>query len=144
MSRFLTIVLVWLCAAVPVKAGGLVKLHVGTQQVVAEVAATPAERMRGLMMRTRLPANRGMLFVFPETGFYSMWMKDTPLPLAAAFLDEAGVIVDIAEMQPYSLTEHAPRSPVKYVLEMRQYWFSRNGVAIGERVEGVRRAGAGR
>lgn len=144
MFRFLTFFLVWLCATAPAGAGGVVTLHVGSREIVAEVAATPAERMRGLMMRTRLPVNRGMLFVFPETGFYSMWMKDTSLPLAAAFLDDAGVIVDIAEMQPYSLTEHAPHSPVKYVLEMRQYWFSRNGVAIGDRVEGVRRAGTGR
>lgn len=144
MRWFAEFFLAWLVTIAPVHAEGRVTLQAGAHSIIAEVAATPAERELGLMGRHRLGANRGMLFVFPETAIHTMWMKDTPLPLSAAFLDENGVVVDLAEMQPYTLTEHAPRRPVKYVLEMSRRWFRHHGVRIGSRIDGVRQAGTGR
>jgi len=130
--------LLWLLgSALPVAADEIITLRAGSHKIVAEIAAAPVERARGLMGREQLTENHGMLFVFPSAGIYAMWMKDTRLPLAAAFLDENGMIVDIAEMQPYSLTEHRSRKPVKYVLEMDCSWFRQHGVRVGTRIRGL-------
>lgn len=112
-------------------------LRVGSHEIQAEVAATAAERAQGLMGRTHLAAHQGMLFVFPNVARHAMWMKNTPLPLSAAFIDTTGNIVDIAEMQPYTFTEHAPRKPIKYVLEMNRQWFSRRDIKAGHRIVGL-------
>jgi uncharacterized membrane protein (UPF0127 family) len=104
--------------------------------IEAELASTPASRAQGLMYRERMPANHGMLFVFE--GYAScFWMRNTLLPLSVAFIDEQGVITRIAHMQPLSDAEHCPDRPSVYALEMNQGWFERNGLAAGDRVNGL-------
>ena len=82
-------------AAVCAQSLPLVELSAGIHRIEAEVAATPAQRMRGLMERASLPPQRGMLFVFDQEARHCMWMKNTWLALSVAFLDASGRIINI-------------------------------------------------
>lgn len=105
-------------------------------QVTAEVARTPAERARGLMGRQSLALNHGMLFVFEQADTQCFWMRNTPLPLTIAFINNEGKIVNIADMQPLSDDSHCSSQPVRYALEMEQGWFKKRGVLVGDVVAG--------
>ena len=72
----------------------------GEVRVRVEVADDPAERAKGLMNRTTLGKNRGMLFVYPEERELSFWMKNTLIPLSIAFIDWERRIIDIQDMKP--------------------------------------------
>ena len=69
-------------------------------KMTVELARTSREQETGLMGRQSLPTDRGMLFIFPETGKYSFWMKDTPLALSIAFITADGKLLDIRDMNP--------------------------------------------
>ena len=114
-----------------------VELGAGMHLIRAELAATDATRSLGLMHRTSLAANGGMLFVFDAPGAYCMWMKNTPLPLSVAFIDAAGAIVNIEDMQPHDETSHCAARPVRYALEMNRGWFAARGIKAGTRLGGV-------
>ena len=114
-----------------------VELGAGMHLIRAELAATDATRSLGLMHRTSLAANGGMLFAFDAPGAYCMWMKNTPLPLSVAFIDAAGAIVNIEDMQPHTEQSHCAARPVTYALEMRQGWFAARGIRAGERLRGL-------
>lgn len=114
-----------------------VQLVAGAHLIKAEVAATEDQREQGLMYRDSMAVNGGMLFVFGASATQCMWMKNTALPLSVAFLDAAGRIVNIEDMQPQTLDSHCSTRlvPVRYALEMNLGWFRlRNikpGMAIG-------------
>src|SRR2546430_16776549 len=81
-------------------------------EVSLEVAATPAERERGLMYRTSLAEGRGMLFVFEEDGYQSFWMKNTLIPLDPLFIARDGPVDGIqANAKPLSTANIAVRNP---------------------------------
>jgi uncharacterized membrane protein (UPF0127 family) len=112
-------------------------LSVDDHAIQAEVADTPPTRMRGLAHRSALAADGGMLFVFTEPALYAMWMRDTHIPLSVAFLDEKGVIINIAEMQADTLAKHFAARPAKYALEVNRGWFRAHGVLPGMSVIGI-------
>lgn len=114
-----------------------VQLGAGMHLIRAEVADRDAARATGLMHRTALPPNGGMLFVFEETAAHCMWMKNTLLPLSVAFLDETGAIINIADMQPHSEDSHCAARPARYALEMAQGWFAERGIRAGTRLRGL-------
>lgn len=114
-----------------------VALTAGIHRIQAEVADTPPKRQRGLMGRESLGPNEGMLFVFEDRAVHCFWMKNTPLPLSIAFVGEDGVIVNIADMQPFSEATHCPDAPIRHALEMEQGWFARKGIAAGSRIGGL-------
>ena len=138
-----TLTLALLLAAAPALAQQpplpTVELGAGMHLIRAELAATDAARALGLMHRTSLAPNGGMLFVFDAPGAYCMWMKNTPLPLSVAFIDAAGAIVNIEDMQPHTEQSHCAARPVSYALEMRQGWFAARGIRAGERLRGLDR-----
>lgn len=109
----------------------VVRLQAGMHIVLAEVAATPATRQLGLMMRERLGPNEGMLFVFEERRAHCFWMRNTPLPLSIAFLDDEGRIVNVADMAPRTDDSHCAARPVRFALEMEQGWFARRALGPG-------------
>jgi len=117
-----------------------IPLTVNGHRLTVEVAATDEIRSKGLMQRRILPEHRGMLFVFRETAPHAMWMMNTYIPLSVAFLDERGVIINIADMQPHTRDTHAAAKPAKYALEVNQGWFAKRGVKPGARIEGLERA----
>ena len=116
---------------------GLLGLRIGQHPIRAMVAHTTSERMIGLMYRTRLEPDQGMLFVYPEPALHAMWMKNTALPLSVAFIDERGVVINIEEMQPRTLDAHAATRPAKYSLEMSGGWFAERLVKPGTLVTGL-------
>lgn len=113
------------------------RIRVGSHPVDAEVAATPPERQTGLMYRFNLPADRGMLFVFPEPQPLSFWMRNTYVPLSIAFIDAQGRILNIEDMAPRDETGVPSRGLALYALEMRKGWFAERGIQPGTRVTGL-------
>lgn len=103
--------------------------------VPVEIAATDAERQMGLMGRASLAADVGMLFVFDAEQPLSFWMKDTLIPLSIAYIDAAGRIVDIQDMQPLDETPHPSAAPAQYALEVNQGFFAANGIQVGDLVQ---------
>lgn len=115
-----------------------VPLVMGKAKVQAEVADDPVERNIGLMARTALADGEGMLFVFPQPQPLNFWMHNTPLPLSIAYINAAGVIREIHDMEP--LKDTPIRSMFRdlvYALEVPQGWFSKNGILPGDRVTGL-------
>ncbi len=111
-------------------------LKAGMHLIQTQVAATPEQRAIGLMHRKEMPANEGMLFVFEQQAGQCFWMKNTLLPLTAAFVADDGTIVNLADMKPQTLDSHCSAQPVRYVLEMNQGWFAKRGIQAGTRLGG--------
>lgn len=114
-----------------------VTLSAGMHLIQAQVAASFEQRATGLMFRTDMPANEGMLFVFEEPAGQCFWMKNTLLPLTAAFIADDGTIVNLADMKPQTLDSHCSAKPVRYVLEMTQGWFAKRGLKAGAKLGGA-------
>jgi uncharacterized protein len=113
-----------------------VKLTAGMHQIDAQVAITPEQRATGLMFRKEMPQHEGMLFVFEQPSVQCFWMKNTLLPLTAAFVGDDGTVVNLADMKPQTEDAHCSAKPVRYVLEMNQGWFARKGIKAGFRLAG--------
>ncbi len=113
-----------------------VTLHAGMHLIQAQVAATPEQRATGLMHRREMPTHEGMLFVFEQPATQCFWMKNTLIPLTAAFIADDGRIVNLADMKPQSLDAHCSKAPVRYVLEMNQGWFAKRSIAAGFQLKG--------
>ncbi|RXM21847.1 DUF192 domain-containing protein, partial [Citrobacter sp. AAK_AS5] len=88
----------------------------GMHRIDAQVAASPQERQIGLMFRRDMPQHEGMLFVFEQPATQCFWMKNTLLPLTAAFVADDGTIVNLADMKPMSEDSHCSARPVRFVL----------------------------
>ena len=118
----------------PVSSQELLKIpvYIKHREIRVEVARTDEERSRGLMGRTFLKKEEGMLFIFEEEGYHGFWMKNTLLPLSIAFIDKEGKIVSITDMKPLTLSLHNPPKPILYALEMNRGWFAANKIKVGD------------
>jgi uncharacterized protein len=114
-----------------------VALGVGMHRIDAQVALTPEQRQIGLMWRKNMPTHEGMLFVFEQPSQQCFWMKNTLIPLTAAFVDDEGTIVNLVDMQPQTLNPHCSAKPVRYVLEMNQGWFAKKNIKAGTKITGI-------
>ena len=114
-----------------------VQLSTGMHLIRAEVADSTGTRMEGLMHRKSMPQGSGMVFVFEENAAHCMWMKNTLIPLSVAFIDEAGTIINIADMQPHSEQSHCATRPARYALEMNKGWFAQRGIKPGAKLRGL-------
>ena len=113
-----------------------VELTAGMHVIKAELAITPTQQAVGMMMRTAMGTNEGMLFVNSESTPRCFWMRNTLLPLSIAFISDDGTIVNIAEMQPRSDQSHCSTQPVRYALEMNKGWFAKRGLQAGAKLRG--------
>ena len=118
-----------------------VELTAGMYRIDAQVALSPQERQTGLMFRKEMPAQEGMLFVFEQPAMQCFWMRNTLLPLTAAFVADDGTIVNLADMKPQTEDSHCSAKPVRYVLEMNQGWFAKRGLKAGTKLGGTPFAG---
>ncbi len=99
-----------------------------------ELADTHARRTRGLMFREGLPADAGMLFLFPADETKGFWMRNTRVPLSIAFIGAGGRIQEIRDMQPLDETIVVPADAYRWALEVNRGWFAANDVAVGNHV----------
>jgi uncharacterized protein len=117
----------------------VVQLTTGMHLIRAEVADSMGTRMEGLMFRKSMPQGSGMVFVFDETAAHCMWMKNTLIPLSVAFIDEAGAIINIADMRPQTEDSHCAARPARYALEMNLGWFAQHGIKPGAKLSGLKK-----
>lgn len=113
------------------------KLTAGMFVIDAAVAANDADREQGLMYRTSLAPNEGMLFVFNENAVHCFWMKNTLIPLSIAFMRADGTVTDIDEMQAETTNNHCPKNNGVYALEMSKGWFTSKGIKPGMKIQGL-------
>jgi uncharacterized membrane protein (UPF0127 family) len=143
MKRILALItaLVWGCGVLAQTEPQLnlrrIQLQAGMRLIDTQLAETPMQRQIGLMFRKEMPLNEGMLFVFENKATQCFWMKNTQIPLTAAFLDDDGTIVNLADMAPQTTQSHCSTKPVRYVLEVNQGFFSRMKMGAGSRIGGL-------
>ena len=113
-------------------------VSINGHDLFVELAYTPDTRSCGLSNRYTLGENNGMLFLFPNTDKRTFWMKNTHIPLSIAFMDDAGRIVMIHQMEAdQTSTTYNSFQPARYALEVNQGWFILHGIKPGDRVEMV-------
>jgi len=116
----------------------VITLDVAGISVAAEVADTEESRATGMMFRTEMGENEGMLFVMGEAGPVSFWMKNTLIPLSIAYINTSGIILEIHEMEPKNEESVSSRfSTIAYALEMPGGWFKQQGIKPGASVSGL-------
>jgi uncharacterized membrane protein (UPF0127 family) len=113
-----------------------IPLSIGIHQIDTQLAVTSEQREIGLMFRKDMPQNEGMLFIFENPSRLCFWMKNTLLPLTAAFVADDGTIVNLENMKPQTTESHCSAKPVRFVLEMNQGWFAKKGVKPGTKLSG--------
>ena len=114
-----------------------VELKTGIYRIQAEIADTSERRQVGLMNRTSMPTNSGMLFIFEEKAGHCFWMFNTKISLSIAFIADDGKIVNIEEMQAGTSNNHCPKSAVRYALEMNKQWYSERVIVPGTVIQGL-------
>lgn len=117
--------------------GEVISLSVNDKIIRAELAQSVGARATGLMCRKVLCADCGMLFVFPSSDKWSFWSKNTPLALSVAFIDGAGRIVQIVDMEAESTEDHVSQFDALYALEMERGWFASHGIVAGHTIKGL-------
>jgi uncharacterized membrane protein (UPF0127 family) len=113
------------------------QVKVGSHPLKVEVAQNEPQRTQGLMFRQKLGTDDGMLFIFDEPAYHSMWMKNTLIPLSVAFLDANGVILNILDMEPQTLDSHMAAGPAVYAIETNKGWFEKKKIRPGDKVTGL-------
>ena len=111
-------------------------LNAGMHLIQVQLAQDFEQRQIGLMWRKEMPQNEGMLFVFEQPAMQCFWMRNTLLPLTAAFVSDDGSIVNLADMKPLNDDSHCSKKPVRFVLEMNQGWFAKRNIQAGYKLSG--------
>jgi uncharacterized membrane protein (UPF0127 family) len=111
-------------------------LNAGMHLIQVQLAQDFEQRQIGLMWRKEMPQNEGMLFVFDQPAVQCFWMRNTLLPLTAAFVSDDGSIVNLADMKPMNDDSHCSKKPVRFVLEMNQGWFAKRNIQAGFKLSG--------
>ena len=111
---------------------------IGDTSIELEVTRTPQEQALGLMYRTSLPDNRGMLFQFDPPRPVSFWMKNVKIPLDMVFL-RGGAIgaieANVPPCQSNPCPTYGPNIPIDQVIELRGGRAAQLRLRIGQRVE---------
>lgn len=109
-----------------------IKLYVGAQELATELALNPVEIYTGMMWRTNMAENEGMLFVFGDAAPRAFYMRNTYVPLSLAYIDPDGVVQEIHDLQPRDETSVPSKAEnIQFVLEVPQGWFKRHNIAPG-------------
>ncbi len=124
------------CASAPADASGNPEVKLHGHRIKVEIAADDATREHGLMDRTSMPADHGMLFVFPDSQIRTFWMKNTLIPLDMLFFDADRKLVtllsDVPPCQADPCATYPSTAPARYVLELNAGTAAKLGVHEGE------------
>ena len=112
--------------------GDVVRMPIGGETFTLEIADDDREQEWGLMARASMPADRGMIFVFPNESPRSFWMKNTLIPLDILYVDATGRVVSVKQMKPKELTPVPSDGPAMYAIELNQGAAARAGVKAGD------------
>ncbi|PIR82475.1 hypothetical protein COU20_02095 [Candidatus Kaiserbacteria bacterium CG10_big_fil_rev_8_21_14_0_10_59_10] len=114
-----------------------VPMRIGGVPILVSIVETPDERARGLSGRESLAPDEGMLFIFPEDGYYSIWMKDMLFSIDILWLSAEGEVVDMRrDVAPETYPAgFSPHMPARFVLELPAGFSERNGIEIGSMAE---------
>lgn len=119
-------------AAAPKTVEDRFAIKIGDRTVQMQIAALPAEQQKGLMFRTTMGEDEGMLFVFTTGQQQGFWMRNTILPLDIGYIEPSGELREVYPMYPHDERPVTSRSRnIQFCLEMNQGWFARNGVKPG-------------
>jgi uncharacterized membrane protein (UPF0127 family) len=109
-----------------------IRLWLGSAEVSAELALTGIQQETGMMFRTNLDENAGMIFPLPYPEQAAFWMTNCPLPLSAAYINPEGEIAEIHELHANDANSVVAQARnIYYVLEMNAGWFDRHHIAPG-------------
>lgn len=111
-------------------------LHVGDNRIAIEIADTDAARTLGLSGRSAIDKQKGLLFMFPETDYHGMWMKDMRFSIDIVWIGEDLKVVDIAKgVSPETYPRvFRPKVPALYVLEVNSGYVDLIGINVGQTV----------
>ena len=110
-------------------------VRIGRTAIEVELANTPEKRQQGLMHRTSLDAEKGMLFIFEKEQFLYFWMKNTGIPLSIAYISSSGQIIDLLDLEPYSRKLVPSSKPALYALEVNLGFFREKNIMVGDTVK---------
>ncbi|MBR89652.1 MAG: hypothetical protein CMO66_00025 [Verrucomicrobiales bacterium] len=113
------------------------KLLVGepSREITAELAITQQQIATGMMYRESMGENEGMLFIFAEAKKAAFYMKNTKVPLTVAYLGSSGRIMELHDLEPLNETAVEAQSDlIRFVLEMPQGWFKKNGISQAHKI----------
>jgi uncharacterized membrane protein (UPF0127 family) len=111
-------------------------LNAGMHLMQVQLAQNFEQRQMGLMWRKEMPQNEGMLFIFEQASVQCFWMRNTLIPLTAAFVADDGTVVNLVDMKPMSDESHCSTKPVRFVIEMNQGWFAKRNIQAGYKLTG--------
>ena len=108
------------------------KVWLGREELVAEIATQPVQIATGMMFRTNMAENEAMLFVFDAPAPKNFYMRNCTVPLSAAYIEPDGTIAEIVDLQPGDeVGVQSKTGNLQFVLEVPQGWFSRHQVSTG-------------
>jgi len=109
-----------------------VKIWLGAEELIAEIASEPVQIATGMMFRTNMPENTAMIFIFSNAAPRNFYMRNCTVPLSAAYIAPDGAILEIIKLNPGDETGVQSQSHnVQFVLEVPQGWFDRHNVRTG-------------
>lgn len=109
-----------------------IKVWLGDQELITEIARTPVQIATGMMFRTNMAENAAMFFVFRDAQPRSFYMRNCVVPLSAAYIAPDGTVLEVINLQPGDERGVESRSDnIQFVLEVPQGWFSRHNISPG-------------
>ncbi len=136
MRFFLCVLLLTVCSAC---ASGGPSVELGGNRFSVEIADTQETQQLGLMFRDSMPADHGMLFIFPNEAPRSFWMKNTRIPLDIMYFDKDLKLVSLSADTPPCKVSRCPSypsiAPAKYVLELNAGSAAALGIAVGDKLK---------
>lgn len=109
-----------------------IKVWLGSEELITEIASTQVQIATGMMFRTNMPENTAMIFLFAQPGPKNFYMRNCVVPLSAGYLEPDGTLAEIVKLQPGDeVGVQSKSSNIQFVLEVPQGWFERHNIRTG-------------
>jgi uncharacterized membrane protein (UPF0127 family) len=109
-----------------------IKVWVGAEELITEIASQPRQIATGMMFRTNMPENTAMIFLFDQPGPKNFYMRNCVVPLSAGYIQPDGTLNEIVKLNPGDeVGVQSKSSNIQFVLEVPQGWFERHNISTG-------------